>query len=320
MPGLMRSADLLVHAAEVELEGMVLLEALGTGLPALVAEAPLSAASTLAVSDDFRFPVGRRRRAGPPDRPPHRAPRAARRGPPGDPGPLPRGSGSTPRWRSWRPSTSGWRGPERVTPAGRSRRTSHSAPGSAVKSASIASRKAPAVTSPNCRSGGKCEKASPRKPGGVDQRGEDDGPARDPQRVPQRSVEPTRALPLLQVVEEVDLVVLGGAEHGGGDEDGGHVERAAEEPHPEEGDQDGEDRRDHRHQPRRRAAEHEQEGGEDERRGEGEALGQRGHEARAHLGLEDATRPPPACSRRGRPGRRPPSRPRRRRRSRASAW
>ena len=58
MPGVMRSADLLVHAAEVELEGMVLLEALGTGLPALVAEAPLSAASTLAVGDDFRFPAG----------------------------------------------------------------------------------------------------------------------------------------------------------------------------------------------------------------------------------------------------------------------
>ena len=58
MPGVMRSADLLVHAAEVELEGMVLLEALGTGLPALVAEAPLSAASTLAVGDDFRFRAG----------------------------------------------------------------------------------------------------------------------------------------------------------------------------------------------------------------------------------------------------------------------
>ncbi len=58
MPGLMRSADLLVHAAEVELEGMALLEALGTGLPTLVAEAPRSAASTLAISDEFRFPSG----------------------------------------------------------------------------------------------------------------------------------------------------------------------------------------------------------------------------------------------------------------------
>jgi glycosyltransferase involved in cell wall biosynthesis len=44
MPALMRSADLLVHAAEVELEGMALLEALGTGLPAVIADAPLSAA------------------------------------------------------------------------------------------------------------------------------------------------------------------------------------------------------------------------------------------------------------------------------------
>jgi 1,2-diacylglycerol 3-alpha-glucosyltransferase len=58
MPALMRSADLLVHAAEVELEGMALLEALGTGLPTLVAEAPRSAASTLAISEEFRFPAG----------------------------------------------------------------------------------------------------------------------------------------------------------------------------------------------------------------------------------------------------------------------
>ncbi|HVY47574.1 MAG TPA: glycosyltransferase [Minicystis sp.] len=58
MPNLMRSADLLVHAADVELEGMALLEALGTGLPALVAAAPKSAASTLAIGDAFRFPAG----------------------------------------------------------------------------------------------------------------------------------------------------------------------------------------------------------------------------------------------------------------------
>jgi len=58
MPALMRSADLLIHAAEVELEGMVLLEALGTGLPALIADAPLSAASRFAVGDEFHFPAG----------------------------------------------------------------------------------------------------------------------------------------------------------------------------------------------------------------------------------------------------------------------
>jgi glycosyltransferase involved in cell wall biosynthesis len=58
MPGLMRSADLLIHAAEVELEGMAVLEALGTGLPTLVADAPMSAAGRMAISDEFLFPAG----------------------------------------------------------------------------------------------------------------------------------------------------------------------------------------------------------------------------------------------------------------------
>ncbi len=58
VPGVLRSADLLVHASEIELEGMAVLEALGTGLPALVADAPLSAAARLAVDDEFRFPPG----------------------------------------------------------------------------------------------------------------------------------------------------------------------------------------------------------------------------------------------------------------------
>jgi 1,2-diacylglycerol 3-alpha-glucosyltransferase len=58
MPAVMRSADLLVHASEIELEGMAVLEALGTGLPALVADAPFSAAARLAISDEFRFPPG----------------------------------------------------------------------------------------------------------------------------------------------------------------------------------------------------------------------------------------------------------------------
>jgi glycosyltransferase involved in cell wall biosynthesis len=58
VPGVMRAADLLVHASEIEMEGMALLEALGPGLPALVASGPLSAASQLAVADAFRFPVG----------------------------------------------------------------------------------------------------------------------------------------------------------------------------------------------------------------------------------------------------------------------
>jgi len=58
MPALMRSADLLIHASEIELEGMAVLEALGTGLPALVADARYSAAARLAISDEFRFPPG----------------------------------------------------------------------------------------------------------------------------------------------------------------------------------------------------------------------------------------------------------------------
>jgi glycosyltransferase involved in cell wall biosynthesis len=47
-----------VHASEVELEGIAVLEAMSAGLPVLVAESPESAASELAVSDDFRFPAG----------------------------------------------------------------------------------------------------------------------------------------------------------------------------------------------------------------------------------------------------------------------
>lgn len=58
MPGVMRAADLLVHASEVELEGMAVLEALGTGLPTLVANAPMSASARLAISDEFRFQPG----------------------------------------------------------------------------------------------------------------------------------------------------------------------------------------------------------------------------------------------------------------------
>jgi glycosyltransferase involved in cell wall biosynthesis len=58
VPGVMRGADLLVHASDIEIEGMAVLEALGTGLPALVADSPLSASRHLALGDDFRFPPG----------------------------------------------------------------------------------------------------------------------------------------------------------------------------------------------------------------------------------------------------------------------
>lgn len=58
VPAVLRAADLLAHASEIELEGMAVLEALGCGLPTLVADAPYSAAARLAISDEFRFPPG----------------------------------------------------------------------------------------------------------------------------------------------------------------------------------------------------------------------------------------------------------------------
>jgi glycosyltransferase involved in cell wall biosynthesis len=51
-------ANLFVHASEVELEGMAVLEAMSARLPALIADAPESAASRFALNDDFRFPAG----------------------------------------------------------------------------------------------------------------------------------------------------------------------------------------------------------------------------------------------------------------------
>ena len=58
VPRVMRSADLLVHASEIEIEGMAVLEALGTGLPALVGDSPLSASGRHAIGDEFRFASG----------------------------------------------------------------------------------------------------------------------------------------------------------------------------------------------------------------------------------------------------------------------
>ncbi len=55
---LLHSADVLVHASEVELEGMAVLEALGCGLPALIADEPLSAARQFAVDPEFLFRPG----------------------------------------------------------------------------------------------------------------------------------------------------------------------------------------------------------------------------------------------------------------------
>jgi glycosyltransferase involved in cell wall biosynthesis len=51
-------AHLFVHASEVELEGMAVLEAMHCGVPTLVADAPESAAASFAPSPEFRFRAG----------------------------------------------------------------------------------------------------------------------------------------------------------------------------------------------------------------------------------------------------------------------
>ena len=51
-------ADLMVHASEVELEGIAVLEAMRIGLPALVADGPETAAADFAASNAFRYPAG----------------------------------------------------------------------------------------------------------------------------------------------------------------------------------------------------------------------------------------------------------------------
>ncbi len=86
MPALMRSADLLVHAAEVELEGMALLEALGHR-PAGAGRRG-AAERCRHAGDRRRVPVPRRGRrgAGPQDRPPDRPPGPAGRGAAGERG------------------------------------------------------------------------------------------------------------------------------------------------------------------------------------------------------------------------------------------
>ena len=61
LQALLATADLVVHASEVELEGMAVLEAMGRGTPALIADAPESATPQFALSPDFLF------RAGDPD-------------------------------------------------------------------------------------------------------------------------------------------------------------------------------------------------------------------------------------------------------------
>ena len=55
---LLATSDLLLHASEVELEGMAVLEAAGCGTPALIANSPTSATPQFALSKDFLFRQG----------------------------------------------------------------------------------------------------------------------------------------------------------------------------------------------------------------------------------------------------------------------
>lgn len=58
LTALYSDADVFVHAGEVELEGMAVLEAMGSGLPVLVAESSESAASQFAAGPAFLFRPG----------------------------------------------------------------------------------------------------------------------------------------------------------------------------------------------------------------------------------------------------------------------
>lgn len=55
---LLATCDLFVHCSEVELEGMAVLDAMRAGCPVIVADAPESAASELALDGRFSFPAG----------------------------------------------------------------------------------------------------------------------------------------------------------------------------------------------------------------------------------------------------------------------
>ena len=55
---LYNTADLYIHASEVELEGMSVLEAIGSGCPALISDAVTSASKQFAIEDRFLFTNG----------------------------------------------------------------------------------------------------------------------------------------------------------------------------------------------------------------------------------------------------------------------
>ena len=113
------------------------------------------------------------------------------------------------------------------------------------------------------------------EPSRVHHRREEDRATCHADRVDERPVRVSGPTALLQVPEEVDLVVLRGAEHCGGDEDRRDVQGYGEDPHQQEHHEHREERRDHRQQPGSTAPEHEEEGDEDDRRRQGEAVHQR---------------------------------------------
>lgn len=55
---LFNTADLFIHASEIELEGMAVLEAIGCGLPALISDSEHSASAQFALNDQFLFSAG----------------------------------------------------------------------------------------------------------------------------------------------------------------------------------------------------------------------------------------------------------------------
>lgn len=55
---LYNTADLYIHASEVELEGMSVLEAIGSGLPALISDASTSASKQFAIDEQYLFSSG----------------------------------------------------------------------------------------------------------------------------------------------------------------------------------------------------------------------------------------------------------------------
>jgi len=55
---LFNTADLFLHASDIELEGMAVLEAIGCGLPALISDSKQSASAQFALNEDFLFKAG----------------------------------------------------------------------------------------------------------------------------------------------------------------------------------------------------------------------------------------------------------------------